>query len=151
MTVPRHPARQIALAFACSVVLLAACTGPTGSERATVTSDAYRHARPGELTGSVSWLQRLLPPPGAGLTVELIEAGPRARVLAEQRLARLGAPPWRFRLEFDPARIDPAQRYVLRARVDFDGRTRFTNRLDYPVLTHDAPAHVDVIVDAALP
>ena len=115
-----------------------------------MTSDAYRHARPAELTGSVSWLQRLLPPPGAGPTVELIEAGPGpGRCWPSSGWHDSAHRRGRFRLEFDPARIDPAQRYVLRARVDFDGRTRFANRLDYPVLTHDAPAHVDVIVDAA--
>ena len=48
-------------------------------------------------------------------------------------------------------RIDAHRRYAVRARVDIDGRTRYANRLDYPVLTHEAPAHVDVIVDAAQP
>lgn len=150
MTVLRHPARRIAFAL-CAALLALACTGPTGGEQAAVTSDAYRHARPGELTGSVSWLQRLLPPPGSELTVELVEDGTAGRVLAEQRQTRLGAPPWRFRLEFDPARIDAAHRYAVRARVAFDGRTRYANRLDYPVLSHGAPAHVDVIVDALAP
>lgn len=152
MTVPRrHPARQIALAFACSAVLLAACSGPAGSERAAASADAYRSARPGELTVAVSWLQRMLPPPGAVLSVELVEAGTPAHVLAAQRLSGLGAPPWRVRLDFDAARIDTHRRYAVRARVDIDGRTRYANRLDYPVLTHEAPAHVDVIVDAAQP
>lgn len=148
MNLLRHPACRLG---ACAIaLLLAACSTPTGSERAAASADAYRSARPGELTVAVSWLQRLLPPPGAVLNVELTETGTPARVLAAQRLTTLGAPPWRVRLDFDPARIDPARRYAVHARVDIDGRTRYANRLAYPVLTHGAAtAHVDVIVDAA--
>lgn len=144
------PFLSVLAAAALTGALLAGCASPAGSPYAAATADAYRQARPGELTGSVSWLQRLLPPPGTELVVQLVDVTrPGApAVLAQQRLTRLGAPPWHFRLDFDPARVETTHRHVMQARIELDGRTRYANHLEYPVLTRGAPAHVDMVVDA---
>ena len=148
-----RPSLPVLAALALAGALLAGCTGPAGGARGAATADAYRQTRPGELTGSVSWLQRRLPPSGAELEVRLVElTRPGAPLtLAQQRLARLGAPPWRFRLDFDPARIDATQRYAVQARIELDGRVRYANHLEYPVLTRGAPTHVDMVIDALSP
>ena len=67
------PSLSVLAAAALAGALLAGCASPAGSPYAAATADAYRQTRPGELTGSVSWLQRLLPPPGTELVVQLVD------------------------------------------------------------------------------
>ncbi len=63
-----------------------------------------------------------------------------------------GAAPIAFEIPYDPAAIEPARRYAVRARVVAGDDLLLTSDSDLPVLTGGAPAEVEVplrLVDAA--
>jgi len=52
-----------------------------------------------------------------------------------------------FTLTYDPAKIDPAHRYSVRATIrSADGMLMFSSTQAYPVLTHGAPSKVTLIL-----
>lgn len=139
-------------------LLLAACAGTPdakpGGPALRPLLTAYREARPGVVTGSVSYLQRVALPPDAELQVQLVDdtrADAPATVLAERRYSELGKPPFVFELATDPARIDPRHHYSVRAGIRSGGQLHFVNHLVYPALTRGAPAHLDLIVEPVRP
>jgi putative lipoprotein len=73
-----------------------------------------------------------------------------AMVIAQVEVASKGkASPFKFKLEYDPAKISERNRYALRAEVrDGQGRLQWTTTTFHPVFTQGAPAdHVDVVVE----
>lgn len=87
------------------------------------------------LKGTVWYRERMLLPPNAQITVRLEDAARMdvaAEVVATTRLVPHGAPPYSFELGYDPARIEPRGRYVLRARIEADGELLFTNTSHVP-------------------
>lgn len=118
----------------------------------TPTDDAYAGPRPGVLTGSVGYRQRIVLSPEAQLVVRIVETardGAAAGVVAERRYPHPGQVPIRFELRYDPPGVDARRRYQVQARIEDRGRTLFANHLAYPVLTQGAPQHVDMILDVA--
>lgn len=109
------------------LALLAACASPAGS---------------GQLTGSVSYRERMALPEGAVVRVVLLDislVGVPARVIAEQEIRPTHQVPIPFVLEYDPAAIESGHRYGLRATIsDADGRLLFGTVSSHPVLTGEA-------------
>lgn len=130
-----HPARLPAF-FAALSLALAALAG------ASLADDA-------RVTGTATYLDRALLPPGAVLEVYLEDvsrAGAPAEVIATDRQEALGAPPYPFALAYDPARIDPRFTYAVRARVTLGDRLLMTTDTHVPVITGGAPKEVEVIL-----
>lgn len=95
-----------------------------------------------QLTGQVSYLQRMALPPDAVLEVTLLDvslADAPAKVLATQRLAPAGQIPIAFTLSYDPSQIVPQHSYALQARVQQGDRLLFITTQRYAVLTQGAP------------
>ncbi|NWG54127.1 MAG: YbaY family lipoprotein [Hydrogenophilaceae bacterium] len=118
---------------------LAACAGaPQSAATATVT-------------GAVTYEGRsALPRPGAIIvTLEDASRADARVIVARQEILLTGAaaPPFPFRLVYEPGRINPRGRYVVRAEVrDAGGELRFTTVEDYLVITQGAPRVLDIAV-----
>jgi heat shock protein HslJ len=106
--------------------------------------------RQASLDGVVTYRQRIALPPHAQLHVQLIDAS-RAnaptQVLAEQTVAPAGQVPIRFRLTFDPSRVDPRREYRLRARIEAGGALLFINTRPHPVRLDGAQPETEIVVD----
>ncbi len=134
-----------------ALVLVAGCTGRTGAGKASTPagSDTASAARSAILSGAVTYRERVVLPPGVMLTVRLTDVSRQdvaAMVLAEQEVSPVAVPA-AFSLRYDPAAIDSTHTYVLQARIEDDGKLRFVNMEQYPVLTRGAPRDsVEVLV-----
>ncbi|WP_425043658.1 YbaY family lipoprotein [Primorskyibacter sp. S87] len=103
----------------------------------------------GTVSGTVTYLERIAVPPGAVLEVQLQDvsrADAPSVTLASQRWALSGVP-IPFSLTYDDALIDERMRYNVQAAIWVGDERRYLTTSAYPVLTHDAPAQVDVVVD----
>ncbi len=101
------------------------------------------------VTGTASYRERIALPPDAVFEATLEDvskADARAEVLGRATIERPGAPPFRFTIDYDPARIEPRHRYALRATIRARGRLLFTTDTHYPVLTHGAPESADLLL-----
>ena len=107
----------------------------------------------GVVEAEVAYRERIAPPPGGTLRVTLYDAAVQdlSVVLAEETLPLDGAggPPWRVRLEYDPAHVDAGLVYAVRAELrDAEGRLRFRSRGRHYVITQGAPRRVEVLLQA---
>ena len=103
------------------------------------------------VTGTVTYRERIALPPDSVLSVQLLDvsrADAPATVLAEDKRATGEyAPPYAFRLSYDPAVINQRASYAVRATItDQEGRLWFTTTQRYAVLTGGAGSEVDVLL-----
>jgi putative lipoprotein len=108
-------------------------------------------ARPmAQVTGTVTYRERIALPPTAVVTVKLVyvsRADAPAIVLGEQVIRPAGKQvPFAFSIAYDPVQIQPHLTYAVQARIEDGGRLLFISDRMYPVLTRDAPDHVDMVL-----
>ena len=108
-------------------------------------------AEPGAaaVTGTAAYRERMALPPQAVFeaTIEDVSrADAPSIIVGRTRIEAPSAPPIRFSIAYDPARVEAAARYVVRARITLDDRLVFTTATSYPVLGAGAPRHVDVLL-----
>ena len=96
-----------------------------------------------EVTGSVTYRERIALSPAAVLQVEVVEAGTES-VVAQQTYQSPGQVPLRFSVTVPGERIRSESTYLLRARIT-DGSRNFTAAQPIPVMTLGNP-HQDVQV-----
>lgn len=124
-------------------VLLAGCAGMSAAP-------AGGGAAAARVTGTVTYLQRVILPPGAVVKVQLVDvsrAGAPAVVLGEQLITGGGRQvPFAFEIPYDPAKIDQRFTYAVQARIENDGKLLFINDQRYAVITRGAPDHVDMVL-----
>jgi len=92
----------------------------------------------GALKGTASYRERMALPAGAvfeAILEDISRADARAEVIGRARIDDPGNPPIAFAIGYDPARIDPRHRYVVRAWIVAGGRHLFFSDQSYPVLT----------------
>lgn len=70
-----------------------------------------------------------------------------APVLAEQITSGPGELPVPFVLSYDVDEIDPRNTYVVGARIERGSELLYINTTSYPVITHENPNEVDVVVE----
>jgi len=103
-----------------------------------------------QVTGTVNYRERIALPPSAVVIVRLVDvsrADAPAIVLGEQVIRTEGRQvPFAFAIAYDPAQIKPQYTYAVQARIEDRGRLRFISDQMYPVLTRDAPNHVDMVL-----
>jgi len=109
---------------------------------------------PSQLTGSLTYRERMALPEGAVARVTLLDVSAidmAARVVAEREIRPSGQVPIPFTLAFAPGELEPDHRYGLRATIsDANGKLLFTTATALPVLTRDAPSPVEVVLQRAL-
>jgi putative lipoprotein len=101
------------------------------------------------VTGNVTYRERIALPPGARVTVRLLDvsrADAPAEVLAEQVIVPTTQVPVPFSLQYDPARIDARHRYSVGARIEVEGKLWFVSDTHNGVITEGGPSEVDVVV-----
>jgi putative lipoprotein len=104
---------------------------------------------PGEVTGAVTYRERLTLPPEAELSVTLYEttlAGAAPKFIAAQLVQGPGGSPMRYRVVYPPGVIDARAGYTLVARIEVGGALWFVNERPVPVLTHGNPVRADIVV-----
>ncbi len=112
----------------CLAVL--ACTGLLacdGEEPASGDGPTVTTAR---IEGSVFYRERMMLPPGIEVEVQLQDisrADAMATVLASVLLTPQGAPPYQFRIDYDPAEIRSGMTYALRATIKNGDQLLFTS------------------------
>lgn len=97
------------------------------------------------LEGRVFYRERIALPPNAEISVQLEDvarADAPATVIATTRFGPEGGPPWDFTLAYDPLQRDARGRYVVRARIEVDGRLWFTNTDSIPAFDGDGTVQV---------
>ena len=97
------------------------------------------------LEGRVFYRERIALPPNAKISVQLEDvarADAPAIVIATTRIGPEGGPPWDFALAYDPLQRDARGRYVVRARIEVDGRLWFTNTDSIPAFDGDGTVQV---------
>ena len=104
-----------------------------------------------EVTGTVTYLQRIALPPDAVLTVQIEDvslADAPAQVIGEQVIKEPGQVPIPFAVEYRYRDIEDSHRYAMRARIeDVEGNSLFINDTSVPVLTQGFPTEdVEIIV-----
>jgi len=104
-----------------------------------------------QVTGTVSYLQRIALPPNAVVEVTLQEVSrldAPAVLLAEQKIPTAGQQvPIPFTLTYDASQIDPRYTYVVRAKITVDGQMRWTSTTAYRVITQNNPTTVEILVE----
>lgn len=101
------------------------------------------------VTGTATYRERIALPPDAVFEATLEDvsrAGAPARVLGRHRIEPAGTPPFRFRIDYDPAQIDPRYSYSVRATVRQGGRLLFTTDTHYGVITRGQPTTVEMLL-----
>ncbi|EMJ3465614.1 YbaY family lipoprotein [Vibrio harveyi] len=97
------------------------------------------------ITGTVAYRERIALPPHAVVTVALEDvslADAPAKVLAKQTFETEGKQvPLAFELSYNSNDIKPNHRYSLRARIEVDGKLRFINDTNIPVITDTEQTH----------
>jgi putative lipoprotein len=92
------------------------------------------------ITGTISYMARMALPANAAIDVRLEDvtlADAPAKLVAENIFSLGGNQvPVPFQLPYNPAEIQPAHRYTVRANITVDGDLLFTTSDMYPVLTH---------------
>ena len=126
------------------VLFLSGCTS-THVVPATGTGAATS-----KVTGSVTYRERIALPPSAVITVKLVDvsrADAPAVLIAEQVIATAGRQvPFEFALEYDASRIQPSHTYAVQVRIENGDRLLFISDKMNPVITRDAPTHLDIVV-----
>ena len=90
-----------------------------------------------QVTGIAAYKERIALPPDAVLVVTLEDvskADARSEVLGQTRIEGLGSPPFQFAIAYDPSRVVPRNRYVVRAKILAGGRLLFIADRSYPVV-----------------
>ena len=112
-------------------------------------ADADSVARMQQVTGTISYRERLRLRPGTVAEVSLLDvsrADAPARTIARQLIDDPSAPPIPFVLEYDPAVIDQRMSYAVRAVIRYEDRLLFTTDTVYPVITRGAGNTVDLLL-----
>lgn len=107
------------------------------------------HASEAEVTGQATYRERIALPDGAYFSVTLEDvsrADAKAEIIGGARFALKSGPPIPFSISYDPARIKASNRYAVRAHIEHDGRLLFATDTHYPVLTHQAPDTVELLL-----
>lgn len=101
------------------------------------------------VSGTATYRERMALPPDSVFEVRLEDvsrADAAATPIAETRVASPGNPPFAFTLTYDPARIDAAHSYSIRARVLRGDKLLFTSDTNTPLPGGDAPAPLEILM-----
>ncbi|MCW5605152.1 MAG: YbaY family lipoprotein, partial [Burkholderiales bacterium] len=91
----------------------------------------------GTVEGTALYRERIALPPDAvfeAVLQDVSRADAPAEVLGRATIDPAGQPPFRFRIAYDDAAVQPGQRYAVRATVRQQGRLLFTTDQVYPVV-----------------
>lgn len=99
------------------------------------------------VSGTATYRERIMLPPEAVFTATLEDVSRADAPSTVIGTARVASPsvPVSFKIDYDPARIHPKGRYVVRGRIQLNGTLMFTTDTAYPVLQGGVD-HVDMVM-----
>ncbi len=118
----------------------------------TLTGPSWAQGAPPQytITGTVAYRERVALPPDEAIDVRLEDTSLQdapAKLIGESVFAAAGQQvPIPFQVSFNPADINPAHTYQLRANITVNGKMTFTSVTVYPVITHGAPMQASIIL-----
>jgi len=118
-------------------------------ERRVVLSAEPVVAERSVVSGSVAYRERIAMPPGAILTVTLLDvsrADAPGVVVASLTEQDPGNVPIRFELQYDRERIDPRHSYSVRVAIDVGGELWWTSTDAHLVITGGHRSEVDIVL-----
>ena len=104
---------------------------------------------PPSVTGTVTYRERIALPPTAVVEVTVADvsrADAPAVVVGRQRIETPGQVPISFRVEYDPAAIDPRRRYAVRATIFNGADSMFTSTETTLVITQGHGMRADLLL-----
>lgn len=104
-----------------------------------------------QVTGTVSYRQRIALRPGSVVEVSLLDtsrADAPAATIAQTTIENPGSPPIPFTLDYDPGKIDERMSYSVRATIRSGDKMMFTTDTNYAVLTRGAGNTADLMLVA---
>ncbi len=102
-----------------------------------------------EVSGTVTYFQRIALPPDAILTMKIVDVTTTDRdaaVIAEKAIEITHQVPIAFSMKFDPGKIDSPHRYNLEAVIRLHGRPIWRNSNANPVITNGNPMEMQVML-----
>lgn len=137
--------RKLALPLVIAVLLLGACSGQSNNEGNNAnTSQPEQAPVPSAVTGTVNLADTAVQVgPQAKLDLTLMDVTQQPGVPVNSQSFAPPQMPQQFKIDFDPKQIKAADIYVLQAKMENDGRV-YSTTLQTPVLTHGAPANVNL-------
>lgn len=129
--------KKYAVGFVLLALLLSACS----------SNEPQPPPRWKAVSGSVSYRERMMLPPGAEIVVRLEDVSKMdvaAELRGETRFEARGGPPYSFGVKYDPDQIDPRMRYSLRASIFHHGELMFTSTEHIPAFEGDDPIAITV-------
>lgn len=106
---------------------------------------------PRELTGTVTYRERMALPPDAvvEVTLETVATSGTPEVLGVARVGRATQVPIAYSIQYDPFAVDQERDYVVRARITAGGQLLFASHEGQPVLTRGHPATASLVLTRA--
>lgn len=106
-------------------------------------------ARAADIPGTATYRERMALPPNAKFEAVIVDASradAAAPAFARTAIDSPGQPPIAFTVSYDPAKVDPRARYMLRATISVDGKLWFTTDTATPVIAPGAKSPVDLVL-----
>jgi len=137
--------RKLALPLVIAGLLLGACSGQSNDDgNAASTTQAPQAPAPSAVTGTVGLADPAVQvAPQAKLDLTLMDVTQQPGVPVNSQSFAPPQMPQQFNIGFDPKQIKASDIYVLQASMENDGRV-YSTTLQTPVLTHGAPANVNL-------
>lgn len=141
--------RPFGLALAALVTL--SCSPPPDPPMSDSAEPSSGAATPASDTirGTVIYRERMMPPPGAVLTVVLEDvsrADAPADVLARQEIPLTSGPPYAFSLAYESGVIQERRRYTLRARIQEGERLLWTSTENIPPFDRPDDTPIEILL-----
>ncbi|HJU07398.1 MAG TPA: YbaY family lipoprotein [Rhodanobacteraceae bacterium] len=137
--------RKLALPLVIAGLLLGACSGQSNNpNNNTGTNQSAPAPIPSAVTGTVTLADNTVQiTPQAKLDLTLMDVTQQPGVPVNSQSFAPPHIPQKFDISFDPKQIKATDIYVLQAKMENEGRV-FSTTLQTPVLTHGAPANVNL-------
>jgi putative lipoprotein len=137
--------RKLALPLVIAGFLLGACSGQSNNQNNNAGTNQPASAPvPSAVTGTVTLADNTVQiTPQAKLDLTLMDVTQQPGVPVNSQSFAPPQMPQKFDISFDPKQIKATDIYVLQAKMENDGRV-FSTTLQTPVLTHGAPANVNL-------
>jgi putative lipoprotein len=125
-------------------------SGLTQSAGAQSSSAPAAAAQP-LVSGTISYSEHVTLPPDAAIEVKLQDVtGKKTITVAESVFSAGGRQvPIPFSLTYNPDDINPAHKYQINANISVNDKPMFISSTAYPVITHDAPSKVSIVLQQA--
>jgi predicted amidohydrolase YtcJ len=107
-----------------------------------------------KLETRVLYLERQALPPLSTVTVTLEDVSKTdisSAILAQKTIEANVAPPYNISLQYAPALVNPNGKYVLRARIEHEGKPLFTSALQIPELSKLSGQMFELLVKPTTP